>query len=124
MISTPWQVGFVSTILRALARDDRGAMKAWVARPLPKRIFGGGIRHIVRACTQNWCREALAPWADEAHPGPRMFVLREHKRTTLARFAQRGDQGLVLVIVHNGDAKLKDVCVMDNNDFEAFGETV
>jgi hypothetical protein len=124
---TPWQVGFVSTVLRALARGDRAAMKVWTAPPgWPARLFSDGVGRIVRLTRGAWCQEALAPWGDDAHPGPRTRRIRTDETTTLARFAERGQEVLVLVIIRqaNGDVKLRDIRVMDRSDFEGFGETV
>jgi hypothetical protein len=124
---TPWQVGFVTTILRALARGDRAAMKVWTAPPgWPARLFSDGVGRIVRITQTAWCHEGLAPWRSDDHPGPRRFMMRADPTTTLARFAERESEVLVLVIVRppNGDAKLADVRVMARDDFERFGDVV
>ena len=72
MMMTPWQLGFVSTVLRALARNDVAAMRVWVIQPFgPLRIFSDSISRLVQLANEPWCREALAPYADDAHPGPR-----------------------------------------------------
>src|SRR5207253_1058228 len=74
MPMTPWQVGFVSTVLRSLARNDRIALARVVARPAwPMSMFSDGVARIVRLTSEPWCRDALAPWGDDAAPGPRTY---------------------------------------------------
>jgi hypothetical protein len=124
---TPWQVGFVSECVRALARDDRAAMARWVLRPsFPSRLFSNGVDRMARLAGASPCREALAPWRDDSHPGPRTYRIRTAETTTLARFGEHEHQVLVLVIVQqgNGDVKLEDIRAMDRSDFESFGEVV
>lgn len=89
-------------------------------------MFTGGSGRIARTCAQPWCREALAPWGDDAHPGPRRLAIRERGSTMLACFAEREADALVLVIARrpNGDAKLEDVRVMKGEAFAAFGSAI
>lgn len=125
MESSPWYLGFVDTVLRALARDDRAAMAVWVApAPWPLRPFVDRVARIARRAAAPWCKEALAPWGDSRLPGPRSFAVRERGRTLWVRFSTRADQVLVLVIVRTPDAKVEDLRTMSEATFGAFGEAV
>ena len=121
---TPWQVGFVSEVLRALARRDREALeRVALAPPWPWSWLESGAARLLRAASAPDFREALGPWSGEGR-GARTFMLRCSGDTTLARFAERGEDVLVVVVVRRGDAKVEAVRVMSRAHFEAFGELV
>lgn len=123
---TPAQLAPTNAALRALAALDDVALAATIDDRVPPseedgwlaRIWGRQ-RRARREARAAWLREAIAPWRSGGGGSRQM---RTDGRLTLARFSQRGDE--VLVVVVDGREARRVVRVLPESVYDTFGTLV